>query len=206
MKILNLYSGIGGNRKLWGDDHEITAVENHPKIAKIYQDFYPNDKVVVADAHQYLLEHYQEFDFIWSSPPCPSHSKFRKNFSVNIGAEAIYPDMKLYEEILFLQGYFKGNWVVENVISWYDPLVKPQIIQRHYFWSNKQIPEPKIPFEKDKINLTGGRNKENIEQQANRLEKQLGFNIPKEIPKTTKKLLLRNCVSPEVGKYILESI
>lgn len=22
MKILNLYSGIGGNRKLWGDDHD----------------------------------------------------------------------------------------------------------------------------------------------------------------------------------------
>jgi DNA (cytosine-5)-methyltransferase 1 len=27
MRILNLYAGIGGNRKLWGDDHEITAVE-----------------------------------------------------------------------------------------------------------------------------------------------------------------------------------
>ena len=36
MKILNLYSGIGGNRKLWGDEHEVTAVENVPeKTAKI---------------------------------------------------------------------------------------------------------------------------------------------------------------------------
>lgn len=29
MKILNLYAGIGGNRKLWtpnGDEHDITAV------------------------------------------------------------------------------------------------------------------------------------------------------------------------------------
>lgn len=25
MKILNLYSGIGGNRKLWGNSHSITA-------------------------------------------------------------------------------------------------------------------------------------------------------------------------------------
>jgi len=25
MKILNLYAGIGGNRKLWGNDHEITS-------------------------------------------------------------------------------------------------------------------------------------------------------------------------------------
>jgi len=27
MKILNLYAGIGGNRKLWGDQHQVTAVE-----------------------------------------------------------------------------------------------------------------------------------------------------------------------------------
>ena len=52
MKILNLYCGIGGNRKNWGNEHEITAVENNPKIAKIYQDFFPEDKVIVADAHQ----------------------------------------------------------------------------------------------------------------------------------------------------------
>ena len=58
MKILNLYAGIGGNRKLWGDGHEITAIEFNPEIAKIYQDFFPNDKVIVTDAHQYLLEHF----------------------------------------------------------------------------------------------------------------------------------------------------
>ena len=74
MKVLNLYAGIGGNRKLWGDEHEITAVEYDAKIAKIYQDFFPNDTVIVGDAHQYLLEHYSEFDFIWGSPPCPTHS------------------------------------------------------------------------------------------------------------------------------------
>ncbi|HEC40865.1 MAG TPA: DNA cytosine methyltransferase, partial [bacterium] len=75
MKILNLYAGIGGNRKLWGDKHEIIAIEIDPKIAAIYQDLFPNDKVIIADAHQYLLEHFKEFDFIWSSPPCPSHSR-----------------------------------------------------------------------------------------------------------------------------------
>lgn len=26
MKILNLYAGIGGNRELWGNEHEITGV------------------------------------------------------------------------------------------------------------------------------------------------------------------------------------
>ena len=81
MKILNLYAGIGGNRKLWtpnGDEHEITAVEYKPEIAKIYQDFFPKDKVIVGDAHQYLLNHFQEFDFIFSSPPCPTHSVMMK--------------------------------------------------------------------------------------------------------------------------------
>lgn len=74
MKILNLYAGIGGNRKLWGDEHDITAVEFDERIAAIYQDLYPNDTVIVGDAHQYLLDHYSEFDFIGASPPCPTHS------------------------------------------------------------------------------------------------------------------------------------
>ena len=82
MKILNLYAGIGGNRKLWGDSHEITAVEIDKDIASIYQTHFPQDKVIVGDAHQYLLDHYKEFDFIWSSPPCPTHSKARFGLGV----------------------------------------------------------------------------------------------------------------------------
>lgn len=39
MKILNLYAGIGGNRKLWGNEHDITAVELRPEIAAL-----PNSK------------------------------------------------------------------------------------------------------------------------------------------------------------------
>jgi DNA (cytosine-5)-methyltransferase 1 len=77
VKILNLYAGIGGNRKLWGDEYDITSVEIDPGIAAVYADLYPNDTVIVGDAHQYLLDHFQEFDFIWSSPPCPSHSRIR---------------------------------------------------------------------------------------------------------------------------------
>ena len=65
MKILNLYAGIGGNRKLWGDQHKITAVEYDKDIAAIYKDFFPNDEVLVEDAHEYLLNHYKDYDFIW---------------------------------------------------------------------------------------------------------------------------------------------
>ena len=143
MKILNLYSGIGGNRKLWGDEHEITAVEYKQEIADIYKDLFPNDTVIVADAHEYLLKHYKEFDFIWSSPPCPTHSQLGRlrvlSDSKITGAylsEAKYPDMKLYEEIILLKHFFKGKWCVENVIAYYEPLIKPTEIQRHHFWTN----------------------------------------------------------------------
>ena len=133
MKILNLYAGIGGNRKLWGNEHEITAVELNLQIAKIYSDFFPQDKVIVADAHQYLLEHFKEFEFIWSSPPCPSHSHIRKELAVEAKGQnkPIYPDMKLYEEILLLKGYFKGKFCIENVVSWYEPLLHPQELASH---------------------------------------------------------------------------
>ena len=77
VRVLNLYAGVGGNRKLW-QDVNVTAVELEPKIAAVYQRQHPNDTVIVGDAHAYLLEHWQEFDFIWSSPPCQTHSKMAK--------------------------------------------------------------------------------------------------------------------------------
>ena len=83
LKVLNLYAGIGGNRKLW-EGVEVTAVEINPEVSQIYQDHFPDDIVITGDAHQYLIEHYKEFDFIWSSPQCRSHSKFRKNIACNV--------------------------------------------------------------------------------------------------------------------------
>lgn len=139
-KVLNLYACLGGNRLLW-EDCEVTAVELDPELAKLYQERFPNDKVIVADAHQYLLDHYQEFDFIWSSPPCPSHSRARFwGFGAN-GKKPIYPDMKLYEEIIFLQTHFKGKWVVENVIPYYKPLIEAEERSRHLFWCNFKLPK-----------------------------------------------------------------
>lgn len=125
MKILNCYAGIGGNRKLWGDSHNITAVEYDPKIASIYQDLYPNDTVIVGDAHEYLLNNYQEFDFIWCSPPCPTHSII--NFTLNSIGVVRYPDMTLYQEVILLQKFFKGKYCIENVKPYYEPLIQPQI-------------------------------------------------------------------------------
>ena len=193
MKVLNLYSGIGGNRKLW-DDVEVTAVEWDPKIAAIYQDFFPDDIMIITDAHSYLLEHFKEYDFIWSSPPCPTHSRLRTlmHGQKKNNQEYKYPDMKLYEEIIFLDNWFDGLYCVENVIGYYDPLIKPQEIGRHYYWSNFII--------RDK-NVLASRIKENTGYKD--LQNKLGFNLDN-YGYPDKRKLLRNCVEPEIGKLILD--
>lgn len=193
-KVLNLYAGIGGNRKRWFGNIEVTAVENNPQIAKIYQDLFPHDRVIIADAHEYLLEHYKEFDFIWSSPPCQTHSSFRHNICVRFrGTKAEYPDMKLYQEIIFLKHHFKGKWVVENVKPYYKSLIKGQQIQRHLFWSNFKIPN--IEIEKDNIRKA----------QIPDLQKKYGFNLSK-YKLSNKRQILRNCVDPILGLLIFDEV
>lgn len=195
IKILNLYAGIGGNRKFWGD-LDITAVEYNEEIAEAYQDFFPNDKVIVEDAHAFLEEHFYEYDFIWSSPPCPTHSRIRKNTAVASGnVNPIYPDLRLYEEILFLQGYFEGKWVIENVKSWYDPLVEPKERGPHYFWSNFKISE---------FDLDIGENKHN--NNPKKMEEYLGFDLDKyKFPSNyPKQKILNNCIHPKLGEHILK--
>lgn len=193
IKVLNLYAGIGGNRKLW-ENVEVTAVENDPKIAEIYKYFFPQDKVIIAEAHQYLLKHYQEYDFIWSSPPCPTHSRFNnlKKEQIDAGFKPKYPDMKLYEEIIFLNHFFKGKWVVENVMSYYDPLIKPQISGNHYFWTNFHI----TPLNK----VERGIRTETIEIK----ERKRGFILPNGLSNKFKEKVLNNCVFPELGQHIFK--
>jgi len=201
MKVLNLYAGIGGNRKLWPNKEiEVTAVELNPEIAKIYQDFFPKDKVVVADAHQYLLEHYKEFDFIWASPPCPTHS--RLNYPAFKKGNVRYPNMSLYQEIIFLTWCFKGKWVVENVISYYNPLIKPKLLGRHYYWSNFHIQKISQHINDD---IANGTYKEMQEYHGFNLD---NYNINKEYfnkkfnLQQIKRLFLRNCVNPKHGLHI----
>lgn len=193
MKILNLYAGIGGNRKLWGDEHEITAVENNPEIAEIYHQLFPNDAVFCGDAHEYLLQNYKRYDFIWSSPPCQTHSSFRQNIGVRYrGVKPEYPDMRLYQEIIFLQANAKCKWVVENVKPYYKFLIDPKLmLQRHLFWANFDIGY-KV-FVADSIRTA----------QIPDLQKLYGFDLSGYKIKN-KRQVLRNCVSPELGKHILD--
>jgi DNA (cytosine-5)-methyltransferase 1 len=206
MKILNLYACLGGNRYKWdevADNLEITAVELDPEAARLYQERFPNDTVIVADAHQYLLDHYKEFDFIWSSPPCPSHSKAR--FARRNTTEAKYPDLKLYEEIIFLDKWFKGKYVVENVIPYYQPLIEAKKRGRHLYWTNFNLPS--VLSER---NTPIGSNKEKqktkeINHEFKGLCRFHNYDFKKY--KGTQRIdkMARNLVDYEVGKTILET-
>ena len=197
MKILNLYAGVGGNRKLWSDEHEITAVEYDQSIAAIYKDLYPQDNVIVDDAHDYLITNFKQFDFIWSSPPCPTHS--RMNFLLNQKETFTlkYPDMKLYEEIIILQTFFKGYFVVENVKSYYDPLITPQESGGHYFWANFDI--PKIDTRKKVRNDKGYTLAKKMEEKNIYIDNFHGY-------KGDKRTLLNNAIESELGLVILRQI
>lgn len=198
MKILNLYAGLGGNRKKW-QDVDVTAIEMEPDIAKVYKDQFPNDTVIIGDAHEYILNYANEFDFIWSSPPCQTHSRMMK---ATRHKKPRYSDMSLYQEILFLQHFYKGKWVVENVKPYYDPLIKPtSILGRHLFWSNFNIPK----FDIKQIDgfISAGTVKESEE-----LKKWLGIHYEGNIYYKNNHCpgqVLRNCVHPDLGLHILKS-
>lgn len=198
MKILNLYAGIGGNRKLWDDIHQVTAIELEEDIANVYKQNFPNDTVIITDAHEYLLNNYQDYDFIWSSPPCQTHSKMAKATRHELNR---YSDMSLYQEILLLRHFFKGKWVVENVKPYYAPLILPtKEVGRHLFWSNFRIGTFKI--ENIKGFITNG-----TVAETEKMKHWLGINYDGNIYYKGNHCpgqVLRNCVHPKTGQYILD--
>lgn len=195
MKVLNLYAGIGGNRKLWGDKDKITAVEIDPKIAECYKKLFPNDNVIITDAHEYLRQNFREYDFIWASPPCPTHSvlQMTRYYDKNLK----YPDMTLYQEIIWLKTFYKGKWIIENVIPYYKPLIPYTFkIDRHLFWASDFIfvNQFKDNFynKKDNIQIMAQDYGYNID-----FLKSCGVDV---------KQVLRNLVVPEIGKMIYDNI
>lgn len=198
VNILNLYGGLGGNRKKW--DASVTMVEMNEQIASVYKDLNVWDKVIIGDAHQYLLDHYTEFDAVWSSPPCQSHTRMMK---ATRHKRKQYPDMTLYQEIIFLTHFFKGKWVVENVKPYYEPLIKPtKIIGRHYFWSNFPISD----FEDKKI---PGFIEMGTVAETQRLKDWLGIQYVGNIyygGNHCPGQVLRNCVHPDLGLHIFEEL
>ena len=193
IKVLNLYACLGGNRYKWDEvaDIDVTAVELDPEAARLYQERFPNDKVVVADAHQYLLDHFNKFDFIWSSPPCPSHSKAR--FARKSTTTAIYPDFKLYEEIVFLDNYFEGKYCVENVVPFYEPLIPGKKRGRHLYWTNFNLPGD---LNERKVSIMEGKD------EVNRWCEFHDYDFRKYKGEQSTAKMARNLVDYEAGKTI----
>jgi DNA (cytosine-5)-methyltransferase 1 len=203
MKILNLYACLGGNRYKWdevakeaGIEIEVTAVEWDKELARLYRERFPNDIVIVADAHQYLLDHYKEFDFIWSSPPCPSHSRVRFSQKSRDSFESVYPDMSLYQEVIFLDNYFEGKYVVENVIPYYEPLIPAQKRGRHLYWTNFILPND---IGDRKVQIGSGRDEVNKLCEFHDYD----FRQYKGEQRTDK--IARNLVDYEAGRTIFET-
>ena len=199
MKVLNLYACLGGNRLKW-TDCEVTAVELDPELARLYQERFPNDTVIIADAHQYLLDHYKEFDFIWSSPPCPTHSKVRITQKNTPNFKAAFPDMKLYSEIIFLDNYFNGKYCVENVTPYYEPLIAAKKRGRHLYWTNFNLPNNLNERKLGKGKLCGQINEERIF-----LEKFHKIDLSTYKGKQDKRKIARNLVDYEAGLTIFNT-
>ena len=199
--VLNLYACLGGNRYKWDEVAEqaninlhVTAIELDPELARMYQERFPNDIVIVADAHQYLLDHFDDFDFVWSSPPCPTHSRLNSMIIKNQGKPR-YPQMMLYEEIIVLKQWFKGKFVVENVIPYYEPLIPAYKRDRHLYWTNFNLPNYLGDRKKKDLNLI------TIDELCN------FHSIDLSSYKGTqpKMKLARNLVDYEAGRTILET-
>lgn len=205
MKVLNLYACLGGNRYKWdevaeqaGIEIEVTAVELDPEAARLYQERFPNDIIIVADAHQYLLDHFKEFDFIWSSPPCPTHSRaaFGCRKSEKSNHKPVYPDMMLYQEVLFLQHYFSGQYIVENVIPYYDPLIPAQKRGRHLYWANFTLPND---LNERKVHIGSGKD------EVKKLCEFHDFDFYKYKGEQRTDKMARNLVDYEAGRTIFET-
>ena len=201
MKILNLYACLGGNRYKWDEvtDVEVTAVEWDEELARLYQERFPNDKVIVADAHQYLLDHYKEFDFIWSSPPCPTHSA--TNWFLNAQNVVRYPSMDLYQQIIFLDSFFKGKYVVENVVPYYEPLIQAKKRGRHLYWTNFNLPNILSDRIAPSMKAHGDRPSNNWKAFA----KFHNIDLTNYKGKQSRPKIARNLVDYKAGKTILET-
>ena len=109
--------------------------------------------------------------------------------------------MKLYQEIILLQNFFKGKWVVENVYPYYNPLIPPtKKIGRHLFWSNFPIGHIDVKTSKDFINL-------GTVADSEKMKKELGIYYEGNLycdGNHDPCQVLRNCVDPKIGQYILD--
>lgn len=106
--------------------------------------------------------------------------------------------MKLYEEIIFLKHWCKKSYLVENVRSYYEPLIKPQEITKHYFWSNFVIKKwngkRKVVY-----NAVGQTTDVKMKSKKMFVRDWYGF-------KGDKRAIINNAIEDKLGKHILKCV
>lgn len=159
LKILDLFCGVGGVARGFqkflneqGIEYEYHAVDIDRSILLAHKVVNKNSVTILRDAYSFEDDELSQYDFIWASPPCETHSIagiWRRKFGVE-------PDMRLYELIIKLHR-LGIPFVVENVKPYYNPPIKPTSkANRHVLWSNLSIKpvEVDLPYFthiKDKI-------------------------------------------------------
>ena len=103
--------------------------------------------------------------------------------------------MKLYEEVIFLDKFFKGKYVVENVIPYYEPLIIAHKRGRHLYWTNFLLPNI-LSQRKSPIMEIDGIEKWSLYHDFNFLKYKGKQRIDK---------IARNLVDYKAGKTILET-
>jgi len=200
MKILNLYAGLGGNRLGWEEipDIKVTAVEKDGYIASLYKKRFKKDEIIVGDAIEYVRLYADEYDFIWASPPCVSHSQTNMAVFYTQNIKRL-PDLtSLYGLIIFLNTFHKKiGYCVENVKPYYKPLITPSIsIGRHNYWVNYPIEKERFIKKYRRAYNTLG---------IGSLKKIYNVNIEINGLDTIKKRqILRNCCDPNISRYFLK--
>lgn len=207
MRILNLFAGLGGNRTLWSRAHEVTAIEIDEIIAKIYRERFPHDVLWVTDVFDFLLKFdINLYDFIWASPPCQTHSQMQK---FNKGKIPIPEMQEIYGLKVWLDWNFKGKYVIENVQPYYKTPINPTArIDRHCFWANFHIKSRRFREKR-----SGHGRLEYSHIMRDNKEKLITIAMLEDVKEHVLSLperfhvqIIRNCVDPRIGKYILDQL
>lgn len=149
MRILDLYGGVGGTgigihevcQEEFGLEYDYMIVENDEEVIKYHALNCPRSHIYKEDAINWL-DKLENFDFIWVSPPCKSHSMAMLFWSNTEKFRQI--DKDLFKWIRKTRELKLPAIVVENVVPYYGFKYKPTcMIGRHVFWANFPI----LPFE-----------------------------------------------------------
>lgn len=155
-RALDLFSGGGGagyGYKQAGFD--VTGIDNRP------QPNYAGDRLVIADALDYLAKHGHEYDFIHASPPCQGYSDARNLGKARNGSFPEYP--LLIEPTRVLLQKLGKPYVIETVKP--RPLINPimlcgtqfglKVYRHRYFESSLVLSQPAHYPHKDRTPSAG---------------------------------------------------